>query len=136
MRVSQNEAIVQVSAAPICGGIGAAKVAQKQAAIETLKSGFDRYVVLGAQAGSNVRATQMPGTYNTYGNVNSYGGYGSFNATTTYTPGATIYSGTHDQSIAIRMFKEGEPGSTQALSAREMLGKDWEKQVKNGVHSC
>jgi hypothetical protein len=39
IRTSQNTAIVQASAAPVCGGIGAARVAQKQAAIETIKAG-------------------------------------------------------------------------------------------------
>jgi hypothetical protein len=136
VRVSQNTAIIKTSAAPVCGSTGAAKVAQKQAAIETIKAGYDRYLIVAAASANTVQATQMPGSYNTYGTVNTYGNYGTVNATTTYTPGATIYSGTHDQSFGIRMFKEGEPGSSQALSAREMLGPKWVEIVKGGVNTC
>ncbi|GMB82878.1 hypothetical protein NN6n1_36610 [Shinella zoogloeoides] len=136
MRVSQNEIIVQTSAEAMCGSVGAARAAQKQAAIETIRAGFDRYVIVGAAASNNVTATQMPGTYRTYGTVNRYGNYGTVNATTTYTPGPIIYGGSHDQSIGVRMFKEGEPGSAQAVSAREVLGPKWESLVKTGSNLC
>jgi hypothetical protein len=133
IRTSQDTAIVQASAAPICGGIGSAKVAQKQAAIETLKAGYDRYVILGAASTNNVRATQLPGSYRTTGTLQG----GALNATTVYQPGPTMVSGTHDQSFAIRMFRDGEPGSGQALSAREMLGPEWPELVKAGaVRTC
>lgn len=136
MRVSQNETIIQTSAAPICGGVGAARAAQKLAAVETIKAGYDRYIIVSAASANNVRTTQMPGSYQTYGTINSYGNYGTVNATTTYTPGPIIHSGTHDQSIGVRMFREGEPGAGQALSARETLGPKWEKIVKGGVLTC
>lgn len=136
MRVSQNEAIIKTSAAPVCGGTGAMKAAEKQAAIETIKAGYDRYVITTASSANNVHATQMPGSYQTYGTVNSYGGYGTVNATTTYTPGPVMYAGTHDQAVGVRMFKEGEPGSHQALSARETLGPKWAAIVKDGVNVC
>lgn len=136
MRVSQNEVIIQTSAAPICGGIGAARAAQKQAAIETIRAGYDRYIIVSAASANNVHATQMPGSYQTYGTMNSYGGYGTLNATTTYTPGPVVYSGTHDQSVGVRMFRNGEAGSQQALSARDTLGPKWEKIAKEGVLTC
>jgi hypothetical protein len=136
MRVSQNEAIIKTSAAPICGGVGAMTVAQKQAAIETLKAGYDRYVITAAESANNVRASQLPGTYNTVGSVNSFGRYSTINTTTTYTPGPVVYSGTHDQAVGVRMFKDGEPGSDKALSARETLGPKWQTIVKEGVNVC
>jgi hypothetical protein len=136
VRTSQNTAIVQTSAAPVCGGTGASKVAEKEAAIETLKAGFDRYIIVGAASADNVRATRMPGSYNTFGTVNSYGGMGTFNATTTYQPGPVVIHGHHDQSFAIKMFHDGEPGANQAISAKSTLGPEWQKIVKNGIHSC
>jgi hypothetical protein len=136
MRVSQNQAIIQTSAAPACGNVGAARAAQKQAAVETIKAGYDRYIITSAAAANNVQSTQMPGTYQTYGTVNSYRGYGTVNATTTYTPGPTFYSGTHDQAIGVRMFKTGEPGFEQALDAKETLGPKWAMIVKDGVNIC
>ncbi|QKK33041.1 hypothetical protein FE844_025815 (plasmid) [Rhizobium indicum] len=136
MRVSKNQMIIQTSEEPMCGSVGAAKAAQKQAAVETIKAGYDRYIITSAAAASNVTATQMPGHYNTYGAINSYGGYGTVNATTTYTPGPIIYGGSHDQSIGVVMFKDGEPGSNQAVSAREVLGPKWAVIVKDGVNLC
>jgi hypothetical protein len=136
IRVSKNQMIIQTSAEPMCGSVGAAKAAQKQAAVETIKAGYDRYIITSAAAANNVTASQMPGHYNTYGTVNSYGGFGTVNATTTYTPGPIIYGGSHDQSIGVVMFKEGEPGSDQAISAREVLGPKWAVIVKDGVNLC
>jgi hypothetical protein len=120
----------------MCGSIGAAKVAEKQAAIETIKAGFDRYIITGAASDNSVGVTQMPGHYNTYGTANVYGNYGTFNATTTYQPGPTIVYGSYDQAFAIKMFREGEAGANQAISAREILGPKWESIVKNGIHVC
>lgn len=136
MRVAQNQAIIQTSAEPMCGSIGAARAAQKQAAIETIKAGYDRYIIVSAAASNNVQATQMPGSYRTYGTVNSFGNFGTVNTTTTYTPGPVVYSGSHDQAIGVHMFKEGEPGSAQALSARETLGPKWAVIVKDGINFC
>ena len=133
IRTSQDTAIVQASAAPVCGGIGAARVAQKQAAIETIKAGFDRYIIVGAAAADNVQVAQMPGSYQTTGVVN--GGY--LNATTTYRPGPTIVYGSHDQNFGIRMFPDGEPGASNAISPRNMLGPKWQELVEAGsVRTC
>jgi len=136
VRTSNDTLIVKTSAEPMCGSTGAAKVAEKQAAIETIKAGFDRYVITGAASDSNIGVTQMPGQYNTYGTANVYGNYGTFNATTVYQPGPTIVYGSYDQAFAIKMFREGEPGASQAISAREILGPKWEIVVKNGIHVC
>lgn len=133
IRTSQNTAIVQASAAPVCGGIGAARVAQKQAAIETIKAGYDRYVIVGAAAADNVHVAQMTGSYQTTGVVS--GGY--LNATTTYQPGPTMVYGSHDQNFGIRMFHDGEPGASGAISARQALGDKWQEMVKAGsVRTC
>jgi hypothetical protein len=128
IRTSNDTAIVQASAAPACGGIGAARVAQKQAAIETIKAGYDRYIIVDAASASNITTTQMPGTYNTTGVVR--GGWVS--AQTTYTPGPVITSGSHDAAFAIRMFRDGDPGANQALSARDTLGPKWPEIIKGG----
>lgn len=136
VRTSQNTAIIQTSAEPMCGSTGAARVAAKQAAIETIKAGYDRYIITGAASDSSVGVTQLPGQYHTYGTANVYENYGTFNATSVYQPGPTIVTGSYDQSFAIRMFKDGEAGASQAISAREALGPEWEKIVKDGVRMC
>ena len=98
--------IIDAGAAPACGSMGAAKVAQ------------------------------MPGQYQTSGTA-SYGrGFGTYNATTTYVPGPTIVAGSHDRSLGVVMFRNGEPGAENAIDARQALGAEWQDLVKSGVHTC
>jgi hypothetical protein len=63
-------------------------------------------------------------------------GFGTYNATTTYVPGPTIVSGSHDRSLGVVMFRNGEPGAENALDARQALGAEWQEIVKSGVHTC
>ncbi|RUV07434.1 hypothetical protein EOA79_04515 [Mesorhizobium sp. M1A.F.Ca.IN.020.03.2.1] len=128
VQTSGNTAIVTARAAPVCGGVGAERVAVREAAIETIKAGFDKYIIYDAAAQNTVTATQMPGTYTTMGTVNG----GMLNATTTYQPGPTIYSGNHSQAFAIKMFKASDPAGANAVDARTTLGPEWPKLIKQG----
>lgn len=133
IRTSANTAIVRTSAAPVCGGAGAARVAQKQAAIETIKAGFDRYIIMDAASANNVEVVQGPGTYHNSGTYNR----GFYSSTTTYQPGMPMVYGRHEQAFAIRMFRDGEPGAHQAIPARQILGDKWSELVKAGsVNTC
>ncbi|MFT4167179.1 MAG: hypothetical protein QM650_18225 [Microlunatus sp.] len=133
VRTSANTAIVQTSAAPICGGTGAAKVAQLQAAIETIKAGYDRYIIVDARSANNVQMVQTPGSYKTTGYIND----GYYSGTTTYQPGVPIIYGRHEQAFAIQMFHDGEPGAQRAIPARQTLGPKWREMVKSGkVNTC
>jgi len=130
-RVSQNAMIVDAGAAPACGAKGAARVAAKSAAVETIKSGFDGYIIGGIASQNNVRTITTPGQSYTYGN---YGG-GTINATTYYTED-TYVVGSHDRRLYVVMFKKTDPEFKKAVDARKMLGENWEETVKNGVHNC
>ncbi|PTW53563.1 hypothetical protein C8N35_11618 [Breoghania corrubedonensis] len=136
MKLSQNEIAIDTSAAPICGAAGAARVAQRMAAAETIKAGYDRYQIVATGRDSSVHAVQMPGSYNTTGSMATYGNYGSFNATTTYTPGPTFVAGRHHQQLVIRLFKNGEQGSANAISARGALGPKWQEIIKRKSLTC
>lgn len=125
-------AIRNLKSEAACGEIGAAKVAQKQAAVATLKAGYDSYIIVDAASQNNVQVVQTPGTYNTTAVAN--GNY--VTATTTYQPGVPIVMGHHNQAFAIRMFKNGEPGSENALSARDALGPDWQNKMKQVTLTC
>lgn len=136
-RTSANTAVIDAGAAPACGAQGAARVAVKSAAVETIRAGYDRYIITGAMSQDNTRVVQAPGTYWTNGTVTSYGGgYGTFQGTTTYVPGARHTVGSHDRSLGVVMFRKGDPGFEQAIDARQALGPDWEEAIKNGVHTC
>ncbi|MCO5158524.1 MAG: hypothetical protein M9945_17545 [Aquamicrobium sp.] len=133
IRTSANTAIVRTSAAPVCGGMGAARVAQQQAAIETIRAGFDRYMIVDMASANNVQVVQGPGTYRHSGTYNR----GFYSGTTTYQPGMPMVYGRHEQAFAIYMFRNGEPGAHQAVPAREVLGDKWQELVQAGrVNTC
>jgi hypothetical protein len=132
IRTSANTMIVQAGAAPACGPGGALRVAQKVAAIETIRAGFDRFIITGTQAESNIAVVQGPGTANT----TISGSRGFYQAQTTFTPGPTYTLGSHDRGLAIVMFRNSDPGASNAVDARETLGKDWAELVKTGVRTC
>ncbi|MBZ6074906.1 hypothetical protein [Microvirga puerhi] len=135
-RTSANTMIIDAGAAPACGAMGAAKVAQKSAAVETIRAGYDRYIITGGQSQNNVSVSQMPGHFQTSGTATYNRSFGTYNATTTYVPGPTIVSGSHDRSLGVVMFRNGEPGAENALDARQALGPEWQDIVKSGVHTC
>lgn len=136
IRTSADTMVVQASAAPACGSQGSARVASESAAIETLRAGYDRYIIFNGNAQNNVMISQLPGTVHTIGTATYGGGFGTYNSTSYYTPGPMIALGSHDENLAIKMFRDGDSGADQALSARSMLGPDWAEKVKNGIHTC
>ncbi len=125
---------ITTTAAPICGQSGAQDVASKRAAIETLKRGFDSYMIVDGRYQNDVRVvgttpvianTQTNGTINAYGNTATYKGQ----STTSYSGGVPIIGGSHSQALMVRMFKQGDVGSERAVDARRVLGPDWQKAV-------
>jgi len=137
MPISQNEIILTTSAAPVCGTSGAQQIAGRMAAVETLRRGFDRYLIGGAQSQNNVRATALaPTSSYTTAQANVYGNsvYGS--STTNYYGGGVMYSGTHDASLRVLMLKPGDFAYENGVDAKAILGPDWEKLVKDGITTC
>lgn len=123
-RLSQNTIRIDASAAPACGKAGAVKLVNKMAAVETIRLGFDRYIIADSSFQDNVRVvgynTQTYGTY----------GYGGFNANTYSTP---IMGGSRDAAVIVHMFKSGDPQGRQAIDARQSLGTEWKAVVEKGA---
>lgn len=136
IRTSADTLLIHTSAAPVCGTQGALKVAQKMAAIETIKSGYDSYIIFNGGAQNNVSTSNLPGTYYTNGYVSGNSNFASYSGTSYYQPGATIYSGSNDAAFHIKMFKKGKKTPKEAIPAREVLGADWQKMVESGVSTC
>lgn len=139
--LSQDTAMITASAAPMCGPVGAQQVALKQAAISTIKQGYDRFIITGGQYRNNLRVVgttpviaQSSGSAVAHG----YGGvahaYG--NSTTVVTGGDPIVAGSHDQGLLVKMFRDSDPAGANALSARATLGRDWKSIVENGISTC
>lgn len=132
---------ISTSAAPVCGAQGAQQAALKQAAIETIKRGYDRLIIVGADAQNNVRVVgYTPGTATTYGTATATGygntAFATGQSTTYYNPGMPIVGGSHDQGLTVQMFKDTDPAGRNALSARDILGPDWEEAVNSGTSHC
>jgi hypothetical protein len=125
-RLSQNSIRIDASAAPACGKAGALKLVNKMAAVETIRLGYDRYVIADSSSQDNVRVvgynTQTSGTY----------GYGGFNANTYSTP---IVGGSRDAAVIVYMFKSNDPQGRQGIDARQVLGTDWQAIVAEGAPS-
>lgn len=135
--LSKNMVQISTSAAPACGMRGAQKMALRQAAVETINRGFDSFIIVGGQ-GSSQLVGMTPATTYTTGSATAHGtrnyaqAYGS--ATSTTYGGMPMYS--HGQGLTVRMFKPGEPGSDNAISARQTLGPDWQEIVTKKKLTC
>lgn len=107
--LTQSSFKVATEAAPACGAAGAREVAFKSAAIEVIKRGGDKFIIVGDQYGSRVTGGQ-------------YFGYGAFQT----------YSN-NMQDMVVQMMNPGDPNYNIALSARQALGADWREIVAKGI---
>lgn len=135
--IARNQILLSTSAAPACGRTGAAQVASKMAAVETLRRGFQRFVILGAGSASNVSAISTGPTYaNTTATVNTLGNTAYGSATTTYGGQGIVLIGSNDADLRVLMINPGEPGFDQGIDAKDQLGDNWQELVQNGVRTC
>lgn len=136
-RLSKNRAVISTSAAPVCRTTGAASVASQMAAIETLKAGYERFIVLGVGTANNTRLVSTGPTYaNTTGSFNRIGNtvYGS--AHTTYGGQMTYLAGSNNAEMELVMLNHGDPGFDEGLDAKETLGPEWQEKVEKGINTC
>jgi hypothetical protein len=141
MPIAQDTVQISSRAAPVCGRGGAREVAFKRAAVETIRRGYDRFVIVGGEAQSDIRVIgYMPTTAQTTGTATATGygntatAYGS--STTTVTGGAPIYGGSHHQDLMVKMFRDGDPVGANALDARQVLGPEWQDAVNKRTWTC
>ena len=95
MQLAKDRVQITASAAPICGIVGPQNLAAQQAAIETLRRGYDSYIIEGADH-----------------QWEPHGGHIA-----------------HSQDVVVKMFHQNEPGSAEAISAREVLGPKWQQII-------
>lgn len=92
-----------------CGRQGARDIAFKAAAIEVIKRGGDRFVILGDQSSSELAGGFFTG----------YGGFQTYN--------------NNMQDMVVQMIAQGDANYTNALSARQTLGAGWNEIVAKGT---
>lgn len=137
MQVSHNEVMLTTSAAPVCGTTGSQQVAQQMAAVETLRRGFERYLIGGVGTQNNVGVIQTGPTYsNTYGSATVSGNTAYGQSTTYYGGQQTIVYGSHDTAMRVLMLKAGDTGYDRGVDAKMVLGADWQEKVTNGINTC
>jgi hypothetical protein len=137
MDLDSNTVQVSAGAAPVCGAIGAQNYAVKTAAYQTLRRGFDKYVIVGAQATAHDKLTgftptyansNLSGTYSGYGNMGTFNGYSN----TTISGGQPIIMTEHGQNLVVHMFHANDPGAENAIDAKTALGPEWQKILAKG----
>ena len=120
--VGEDTIEITVHVATICDGRDAERLAQRHAAVETVRRGFDDYVVIGSVGGDHV-ADDAPETART---------------TLLGDSGRTLFSEdapllAHHRMLTVRMFRAGEGDSAATVSARAVLGDDWEAIAAKGA---
>lgn len=95
--MSQDTFKVATTAAPACGPNGARNVAFKTAAVEVIRRGADKFILVGDTSKSD------------------------------------FWSGSHGQSMVVKIIPENSPEARNALSARGQLGSDWQAIIAEGV---
>lgn len=104
-----SQSSFKVSTETECGAKTTREIAFKNAAIEVIKRGADKFIIVGDNSGSKV----------TGGQFTTYGGFIAYE--------------NNMQDIVVQIVRKGEPRYSDALSAREALGPDWEKIVAKGM---
>jgi hypothetical protein len=139
--LAQDTVQISSRAAPVCGAEGAQKVAFRQASVETIRRGYDRFLIIGGQYRNDVGVvgyTPVMAQTTGYATATGYGNtataYGS--ATTTYSGGQPIIAGSHRQGLVVKMFRDNDPAGKNALSARAELGPKWAELVKSETITC
>jgi hypothetical protein len=132
---------ITTSAAPVCGATGAQYIALRQAAVETIRRGFDKFIIVGGQYQNDVRVVgHTPVTAHTTGTATT-SGFGNVavtqgQSTTTYSGGYPIIAGKHNQALIVRLYKADDPMGAKAISARQVLGPKWKEIVKSDPLTC
>ena len=122
LQMTANTAEITVDAAPVCGDTGAQNIAYQDAAIATLRAGYDRFII-----GYNAPSEEFSGAINS-GFVTGNPSYIEGGSTTT-----ALFQ--HEDHIYVTMFQPGQPGYSQAVDARKVLGAQWQDKVKSGPPS-
>ena len=135
--LAKNQFILQTSAEAACGRIATTKVANKMAAVETLRRGYDRFVILGAASANNTQTVVTGPTYaTTYANATAYGNHAYGTANTYYGGQSVLFTGTHDQDLNVLMLRKGERGYNSAIPAKKVLGENWKEIAEKGINTC
>ena len=112
---------ITVHVGTICDGGDAERLARRHAAVETIRRGFDDYIVIGSVGGDHL-AEEEPATARTTLSGGS--------ASALFSEDAPLLA--HHRMLTVRMLHAGEGDSAATVSARAVLGDEWEAVVARG----
>jgi hypothetical protein len=110
MRLAHDTIRVNVSTAPVYGALEPERRAMVLAAEETVKAGFDKFIIINGASGFHRNTL---GTTGGYASWNQYGG--------TAVGSQTVGMPRFQTEITIKMFKADDPQGRNAVDAREIL---------------
>lgn len=134
MPLSKDTIRISTTGDDICGEQGAQIVALRTAAVESIRRGYENFIIIGAGGDGRTRLIGVtPATAQTNATAAVAGSgdaaVAAGSSTTTYSGGVPMYATEYRQGLTVRMFHAGDPEGANALSARETLGPGWEKLV-------
>ena len=113
---------IAVRVGTICDARDADRLARRQAAVETIKRGFEDYIVIDSIGGDHLAdVAHETARTNLYAN----------RTRALFSEDAPLLA--HHRVLTVRMLRAGQGDSTAAVSARAVLGDDWEAQVTKGA---
>lgn len=120
IRMANNTARIDISAAPVYGGQGATNIALRLAAKETLAAGFTHFIVVDSASGFRSDLVGViPGQGSLSGQFS--GGSGSiYGRSTGPTP---LIRARNERAMVIQMLKASDPRSNGAYDAAALLAK-------------
>ena len=136
-RLTGNQAMITTRAAAVCGTTGAASVAERMAAVATIKQNYERFVVGGFGTENNTQLVTTGPTYaNTNISMNQFGNTAYGSARTTFGGQMTYLRGSNDAQMRVIMLNPGDQGFEQGIDAKQVLGPEWRKLVDEGINHC
>lgn len=124
-----------------CGMDGVQRLAVTRAAVETIKRGFDKFLIVdGAYSKEQTLAGYTPIEARTKSKSEGtiYGDSVSIrtSSTTRVTGGEPLHMITHNQALTVKMFKDDDPLGSNAISARNELGPKWSDIASHPSDNC
>ena len=113
---------ITVRVPTICEGRDAERIAHRHAAVETIRRGFQDYVVVGSVGGDHVTD---------HAQVTARSVLSGDRTTLASSQDAPLLA--HHRVLTIRMYQAGQGESSAAVSAHAVLGDDWEALVTRGA---
>ena len=129
MRVAQDTVRINVSTAPIYGTLEPQRRAMRMAADETLKSGYDKFLIVdGVNTFKPNVIGQTAATYQSSSQASvvgsSSGFYGHGTSQATYVGPQPVAMPRFESAITVKMFKNDDLGGANALDARQVIAQN------------